>query len=83
MENSEGKLQFGLDAGDAYDVNVPGSPRHVVEERGLSDPGFAADHENTSAAATNRAEQLVKHGTLASPVDEPRSETHRRPPICH
>ncbi len=80
MENSEGKLQFGLDAGDPYDVNVPGSPGRVVEKRGFSDPGFAADHENTTAPGTNGVEQLVEHGTLASPVDEPRSEAHRDPP---
>ena len=83
MENSEGKLQFGLDAGDPYDVNVPGYPGRVVEKRGFSDPGLAADHDNTTTPATNGIDQLVEHGTFASPVDEPRSEAHRDPPICH
>jgi hypothetical protein len=80
VKNSEGKRRFGLDAGDPYDVNVPGSSGRVFEKCGFSDPGFAVDHENTTAPATNGVEQLVEHGTLASPVDKPRSEAHRGPP---
>ena len=83
MENSESKLQFGLDARYSYDMQVPGRPRRVVEKRGLSDPGFTVNNENAATPGTGGVHQLVEHSLLASPIDEPRSEAHRHPPICH
>ena len=50
VESRERQLHLRLDAGDLHDSEPGGPLREVSQQRGLSDPGFAANHRNPALA---------------------------------
>src|SRR4029453_168052 len=73
------KLQFGLDAGDPYDVNVPGYPGRVVEKRGFPIP--ASPRTTTTpprpprTASTSSSSTVHSRRRSTNPGAKP-TETH-------
>ena len=55
LEPGVRELHLRLDAENSTDAEVRRHVREVVEERGLSDSGFATDHNRAAASSSRRA----------------------------
>ena len=76
VQAGERQFGLGLDAHPAQHRDVGAALRGVVEQRALTDPGLAADHQDAAAPVARVGEQPVDRGALAlAPVQ------HRRPPV--
>jgi hypothetical protein len=58
MESHEAELHLGFDPGEPLHAQIDGRRNDVVEERGLPDPGFAANHDRAAQAIAHCVDQL-------------------------
>ena len=56
VQAGEGQLGLGLDAGPREHAHPVGAGQRPLQQRGLADPGLAAQHQHTAARATRRLE---------------------------
>jgi hypothetical protein len=65
VQRRERQLHLRLHSGDAAKLEAGGVVRAVAEEAGLADPGFTADHQNRTMAASCFSQEAVQDVLLA------------------
>ena len=70
VEGGEGQLGLGLDPGRPEDGHPLGLPGGMVEQRGLADPGLAADHQDPAARPPGVREQPFQGVALGASAVE-------------
>ena len=84
VEAGERELHLGLDARGPGDPAPLRGTRQVPEQRGLADPGLAAEDQHPTLARAHSGHESFEHVALAYTVDQPRwvSVEHSRPIIA-
>jgi hypothetical protein len=65
VQAGERELVLGLDAGAPQYGHIPGVALGVAEERGLPDPGLAAEYQHGAAATARLLQQLIDDTLLS------------------
>ena len=60
MQSGERQIDLRFHASDLTDPAACGLAREVVQQRGLSDPGLAAEDQRGTRAAADTAELVVE-----------------------
>ena len=77
VQSGEGQLHLRLDAGGAHDPTARRARRHVVQQRGLADAGFAMDDERSALTGSKGLDELFEHAAFGAASDQ----FHREPPF--
>jgi hypothetical protein len=67
MEARVGELHLRFDAGSPDDAEIRRRAHEIIEQRRLSNAGFAADHERASFARADIGKDSVQRAALVAP----------------
>ncbi|GAA0907164.1 hypothetical protein GCM10009559_75770 [Pseudonocardia zijingensis] len=70
VQRREGELHLGLDTGCPDDPASRGRAEDVLQERGLADTSFSADHQGPALPALDIGEELFEQRAFARPVQQ-------------
>jgi hypothetical protein len=73
MEAGERQLHLGLDTGGPSDATAGGPLLQVVQQRGLADPGLAAQYQHLAVTRPHIGHQAVERLAFTAPSSETRS----------
>jgi hypothetical protein len=68
MKSGERQLHLGLDTGRTGDDASVGVPGEVVEQRGLADPGLAADEQHLALSGAEVGNESPQSSKLRTPA---------------
>jgi hypothetical protein len=70
METGEGQLHVRLHAHRPHDGEVGCRRNQILQQRGLSDPSLALQHQRPALAPANRRDQVVQQRALGAPTPQ-------------
>src|SRR5215813_7357282 len=70
MHRAVGQVDLRLNPGDRTDLEPRRCPERITGQRGLPDPGTAAEHQHPAQLTPDGIQQLIDSGPLRAPVQQ-------------
>ena len=68
MQPGERQFHLGLDACGSHHAAAGGVGEDVVEQGGLADTGFAAEHDHAASPGSRAQDEPIERFSLGAPV---------------
>ena len=71
LQSGVRQFDLGLDAGRPGNAAPGRVPHQILQQRGLADPGLAAQHQRPALTGAHAHHQLIQRGALAAAAKQP------------